>query len=111
MANKKVRDLAESLSPDRKFQSAEITEDVEDAEEMSYNSDLDDQDAQTMATNQVANNDPLDDAALVDITNDNTMDGENTQEDYDDTDKVTKLTASAEKEIEGLLHKIDQEKL
>lgn len=42
MANKKVRDLAESLSPDRKFQSAEITEDVEDAEEMSYNSDLDD---------------------------------------------------------------------
>jgi hypothetical protein len=52
MANKKVRDLNESISPDRRgFLSAENTEDVEEVEEVSYNSDLDDQDAQTMATN------------------------------------------------------------
>ena len=46
MANKKVEDLNKSISPDRKgFASAENTEDVEEVEEISYNSDLDDQDA------------------------------------------------------------------
>ena len=59
-----------------------------------------------MATNQVVGPDNIE-IVDVDNTNDATFD-ENTQ-DYDDlaTDGATKLTASAEREIEGLLGKIE----
>ena len=114
VANKKMRELTESLSPVRnRFkspdQSPEQTEEVDEAEEISYNSDVE---------KDIEN---TNDEFGIEIaegtgTNENTrdelnMDGfEDKETNITDETKETKFSATAEKEIENLVKKIDYEK-
>jgi len=106
MTNKKMRELTESISPVRnRFgspdQSPEQTMEVDEIEEMSYNSDVEKDIDNT--------NDEFGIEAEGTATNENTredlnIDGfEDKETNITDETKETKFSATAEKEIENLV--------